>query len=57
MTDRVALVTGAARGQGAAIVRRLRADGIKVAAADLVSDASLLAAVKDEFAGRRADRA
>ncbi len=38
MTDRVALVTGAARGQGAAIVRRLRADGIKVAAADLVSE-------------------
>ncbi len=35
MTARVALVTGAARGQGAAIVRRLRADGVKVAAADL----------------------
>ena len=39
MTGRVALVTGAARGQGAAIVRRLRADGIKVAAADLAGDA------------------
>ncbi|HNM83234.1 MAG TPA: glucose 1-dehydrogenase [Mycobacterium sp.] len=38
MTGRVALVTGAARGQGAAIVRRLRADGIKVAAADLAGD-------------------
>ncbi|WP_319448749.1 MULTISPECIES: SDR family oxidoreductase [unclassified Mycobacterium] len=33
-TERVALVTGAARGQGAAIVRRLRADGFVVAAAD-----------------------
>lgn len=31
---RVALVTGAARGQGAAIVARLRADGFAVAAAD-----------------------
>ncbi|GAY16121.1 SDR family NAD(P)-dependent oxidoreductase [Mycobacterium sp. shizuoka-1] len=31
---RVALVTGAARGQGAAIVARLRADGFLVAAAD-----------------------
>lgn len=31
---RVALVTGAARGQGAAIVTRLRADGFLVAAAD-----------------------
>lgn len=32
--SRVALVTGAARGQGAAIVARLRADGFAVAAAD-----------------------
>jgi 3alpha(or 20beta)-hydroxysteroid dehydrogenase len=32
--DRVALVTGAARGQGAAIVARLRADGFRVAACD-----------------------
>ena len=38
MTDRVALVTGAARGQGAAIVARLRADGFRVAAADLMID-------------------
>jgi 3alpha(or 20beta)-hydroxysteroid dehydrogenase len=35
--DRVALVTGAARGQGAAIVRRLRKDGFRVAACDLLS--------------------
>lgn len=33
-TERVALVTGAARGQGAAIVKRLRADGFGVAACD-----------------------
>ncbi len=35
MTDRVALVTGAARGQGAAIVRRLHSDGFRVAACDV----------------------
>ena len=38
VTDRVALVTGAARGQGAAIVKRLRADGFRVAACDLLAD-------------------
>jgi NAD(P)-dependent dehydrogenase (short-subunit alcohol dehydrogenase family) len=34
-TDRVALVTGAARGQGAAIVKRLHEDGFRVAACDV----------------------
>jgi NAD(P)-dependent dehydrogenase (short-subunit alcohol dehydrogenase family) len=36
-TDRVALVTGAARGQGAAIVARLHNDGFRVAACDLLN--------------------
>ncbi len=35
---KVALITGAARGQGAALVKRLRVDGFKVAAADLRID-------------------
>lgn len=38
MGDRVALVTGAARGQGAAIVERLVEDGLRVAAGDLLID-------------------
>jgi 3alpha(or 20beta)-hydroxysteroid dehydrogenase len=37
-TDRVALVTGAARGQGAAIVQRLRDDDFRVAACDVLTD-------------------
>jgi 3alpha(or 20beta)-hydroxysteroid dehydrogenase len=36
--DRVALVTGAARGQGAAIVKRLHADGFRIAACDVLLD-------------------
>jgi NAD(P)-dependent dehydrogenase (short-subunit alcohol dehydrogenase family) len=36
--DRVALVTGAARGQGAAIVKRLHKDGFRVAACDVLAD-------------------
>jgi 3alpha(or 20beta)-hydroxysteroid dehydrogenase len=36
--DRVALVTGAGRGQGAAIVKRLHKDGFRVAACDLLVD-------------------
>ena len=38
MTELVALVTGAARGQGAAIVKRLAGDGVRVAACDLLVD-------------------
>jgi 3alpha(or 20beta)-hydroxysteroid dehydrogenase len=37
-SDRIALVTGAARGQGAAIVKRLHQDGFRVAACDLLVD-------------------
>ncbi|MCV7188059.1 SDR family oxidoreductase [Mycolicibacterium thermoresistibile] len=37
-TERVALVTGAARGQGSAIVRRLLQDGYRVAACDVLVD-------------------
>ena len=44
-SDRVALVTGAARGQGVAIVKRLRKDGFRVAACDLSVD-ELKATVK-----------
>src|SRR5579859_2168547 len=36
--ERVALVTGAARGQGAAIVERLARDGFRVAACDVLVD-------------------
>jgi 3alpha(or 20beta)-hydroxysteroid dehydrogenase len=36
--ERVAVVTGAARGQGAAIVKRLHKDGFHVAACDLLAD-------------------
>ena len=38
VTRRVALVSGAARGQGLAIVRRLRRDGVSVLAGDVLAD-------------------
>lgn len=38
MNDRVALVTGAARGQGTAIVEQLNSDGFRVAACDVRID-------------------
>ncbi|MGA8548409.1 MAG: glucose 1-dehydrogenase [Mycobacterium sp.] len=44
MTQRVALITGAARGQGWAITQRLRADGFFVAACDIIA-AELIDAV------------
>lgn len=43
---RVALVTGAARGQGLAIVKRLRAKGYSIAASDMLAD-DLAAAVTE----------
>jgi NAD(P)-dependent dehydrogenase (short-subunit alcohol dehydrogenase family) len=51
-TDRVALVTGAARGQGAAIVKRLHKDGFRVAACDLLVDdlAATVESVGDDAA-------
>ncbi|OAN39666.1 SDR family NAD(P)-dependent oxidoreductase [Mycolicibacterium iranicum] len=50
--ERVALVTGAARGQGAAITARLLQDGFCVAACDLLTDD-----VVDTVAGLDTDRA
>jgi len=47
---RVALITGAARGQGAAIARHLHADGFAVVAADVRRDE--LAATVDALGGR-----
>lgn len=46
---RTAIVTGAARGIGAAIARRLHADGLQVALLDL--DYGAVAALADELAG------
>ncbi len=52
MTERVAIVTGAARGIGAATARRLAKDGMAVAVLDLVADESV--AKEIEAAGGRA---
>lgn len=55
---RVALVTGAARGQGWAIAERLRADGFAVAACDIDEaelDAAVTARADDELIGVRLD--
>jgi NAD(P)-dependent dehydrogenase (short-subunit alcohol dehydrogenase family) len=52
-STRVALVTGAARGQGAAIVERLHADGFRVAACDVLVD-ELIAGVATLGEGVRA---
>ncbi|MCV7382983.1 SDR family NAD(P)-dependent oxidoreductase [Mycolicibacter longobardus] len=55
---RVALVTGAARGQGWAIAERLRADGFAVAACDIDEtelDAAVTARADDQLIGVRLD--
>lgn len=54
MTPRTALVTGAARGIGAAIARRLATDGLHVGVVDLDSDASARVANEIIEAGGRA---
>ena len=48
MTERVAVVTGAARGQGAAIAARLRRNGFLVAACDLLADELAVVARDDD---------
>jgi 3-oxoacyl-[acyl-carrier protein] reductase len=48
--NRTALITGGARGLGAASAERLRADGIRVITLDVAGDADVLVDVTDETA-------
>ncbi|MFC6010764.1 3-oxoacyl-ACP reductase FabG [Nocardia lasii] len=54
MTTHTAIVTGAARGIGAAVARRLAADGMAVAVIDLDEDAGKPVVAEIEAAGGRA---